>query len=432
MSLLVRPDSPHSQEFLTRPNTYTLQLPTGADFYFSIPFNMDWLCPLRPIELDALYNYLSAILGDVAKKIGQVGMYSIFEVQHEISARLSSADQLREIENGAWAAGHGYPVFDRFRGLTTFFWDWNAIHFKCGPSVVAWYVRGLYDFQYKPGFERYAVRRSIRLEENKIGYGWWFDDGQLIVEWYCGRKVVCVKTCGAAFRDLDEWRALKAQLGSYELDMLRKGKARIRNSQKGGWELVKSSNEGRNGTTSDISSLERAYDPYIPAANIYFHQGCVPEETKPSDSNSGDRFCCHHAPSPSPSEHAAERLQTFDTRTSQTSQSSRPIPPHPSELLEQAHALSETVRDLEARVLYGNKTGPSRISPKSLAHSKPFLNHTVPPALQLPAQTATFPGTNMREDSTPTQQSYQAYAEDEIDDDTEESVRAPPNSWRDI
>lgn len=437
MSLLVRPVPQQSHAFLTRPNTYVLKLPTGSDFYFSLPFDISWLRSLRPLELAALRDYLSDILGEVTNTMGHVGMHNVLDVRHEISDRLSSADRLTEVENEAWAAGHGFPLFGICNELTTFFWDWNAIHFECGPSVVAWYVRWLYDFQTKPCFERYAIRRSRNFEENIIEYDWWVHDGQLTIEWYCNRDLVCTKIYGASFRDYDEWRSLKTNLETYELDLLKKGTARLRNAQSGGWELVMYLNGTQTGTHSDTSELEHAYKLSPPDASIYFSQSQSSEHRTSPNSNSWDRCYFYQTSSETPNK-LIDHVKPIQALATCACQSSRP---HLSELFYPEKVQNNTISDPETQLSPTNEAQPLLLPslhpfPESLTyctHRMTCPKHTAPPPPpHFPAQTTRLPHPTAPKHSAPTHQQYQAYAEDDHDDGAKESIRAEPNSWRDV
>jgi hypothetical protein len=430
MSLLVRPTPSRSRDFFLRPNTYSVKFSTGADFYFSLPFDPNWLNTLRFTELVTLQKHLRSIREEVRDTLGRTAAACLLETRAIILSRLSGTKQLTPVEREAWACGHGFPIFydDELIG---FDWAWDTIYFEYGHYVVAWCVKWLYDFQNKSAAERYAIRRSKLFKENKITYHRWVEDGQYTAEWYCnGDNSVAIWLHGASFRDYDEWKFLRDMLEPYELELLEKGAARLCNTVIGGWQLVMYLDEVHT-YTEDL--YESSRHPDASRSN----QNQASEQPTSPGWESWDECCCAHetehatftAPKQDKHVHSihdsseAPKPNCTSQNTKHRPGQSPPVYSIPLELLLMADTIARVAENVKPQLHHLNdkKTPPHPFASPCTASPLPCTCEAKSIRLLCPR--------TPKQSRAP--RPYQAYAEE---DTGEEDYSAPalPNSWRDV
>ncbi|EUC46968.1 hypothetical protein COCMIDRAFT_35408 [Bipolaris oryzae ATCC 44560] len=418
MSLLTRPPPPSTTNLLHRPNTFTVHFPTEATLHFTLPLPSSALSSLRTPELIHLRTYLTSLLSSHTLTSNPALLSHILSLRRTISLRLSRVQQLSAVEQKAWYSGHGFPIFDSENKATGFKWHWEALEFEYGVHSVAWVVRWLFAFQRKDATIRYALRQSYRFTENEVRCKKMkVEEGHEVVEWSCNGEKVCVWVYGACFRNMEEWEVVKMELEGYEVQMLKEGVAKIRNTVRGGWEFVLYV-EGEEAGVEELFPGERT-------ASEGFSSGSQDEDAESFDgycygddvgrmvalaSGLGSLALSSRASTACGGDEAVERAPT--------------VPPRVGDLLQQAETLVSAIRGINSQ-FSSSEEQPS----SSAQHSE------IPPALQtqplppqyaastirLPRRTAARRPTKLHR--------YQAYAEDA---DTEGSISALPSSWRDI
>ena len=227
MPFFVKVSDHHCRKFLSCPNTYNVRFPRGCDFFFSLPLDMDSLFRMRPDELFALHSFLPQTVKD--KTAAEI--WNMRDVQVVISRRLTNAKGLGPVERHAWAAGHGYPVFDINNFLTGFSWNWKLIEFEGGKDLVFMYMYAISDQNRQQATNRTATEEAATI------LCWEKNEHEAFV---CQRhgQAVCFYIYGAYFRDFVEWEHVEAKLTEQELDELDRGLLILRNRPGGGYNLV--------------------------------------------------------------------------------------------------------------------------------------------------------------------------------------------------
>ncbi|KAG9193363.1 hypothetical protein G6011_03398 [Alternaria panax] len=130
MPSFLRPNAERCRDFLSHPDAYVVHIPTGDDLYFTLPFDLSSLHPMRPQELEALYDFLDTIQDEVAERLGNYAVENVLRTQSIILRWLKNARYLGDLETQGWATGLGFPVFDEFQYPVNFHWDWDIIEFE--------------------------------------------------------------------------------------------------------------------------------------------------------------------------------------------------------------------------------------------------------------------------------------------------------------
>ncbi|KAI1669615.1 hypothetical protein L13192_07074 [Pyrenophora tritici-repentis] len=227
MPFFVKVSDNHCRKFLSRPNTYSLCFPSGHDFFFSLPFDMDSLSLMRPKELFALHRFLSY----ASKDMTPAETLNTLNVQLLISRRLADSEALRPVERRAWTAGHGYPIFDHNDILVGFSWDWTHIEFEGGKELVSMYMESISEQN-----KQQAMKRTA--EEDAITVLRWEKNGHQAFVWKRHGKTICFYIYGAYFRNFSDWEQVEAKLTEQELDELDRGLVTLRSRPDGGYSLL--------------------------------------------------------------------------------------------------------------------------------------------------------------------------------------------------
>ena len=274
MPFFVRVSDHHCREFLSRPNTCKLRFPRGSDFFFSLPFDMNSLFRMRPDELFALHKFLSRSIKDKTA----AELWNMRHVQVVILRRLAGAKGLGSVEHRAWAAGHGYPVFDTNNILTGFLWNWKLIEFEGGKDLVFMYKDAI------SGQDRQQAMNRSATEEATTVLCW---EGNEHEDFVCQRhgQTVCFYIYGAYFRDFAGWEHVEAKLTEQELDELDRGLVMLRNRPGGGYSLLLVKSEEEQGSKRTRPERRHALDAVVPANRSY--------QSTPSYSYPSSQDCCY-------------------------------------------------------------------------------------------------------------------------------------------
>ncbi|KAI2474416.1 hypothetical protein Ptr902_14182, partial [Pyrenophora tritici-repentis] len=121
----------------------------------------------------------------------------------------------------AWAAGHGYPIFDH-----------NDILVFLNKQQ--------------------AMKRTA--EEDAITVLRWEKNGHQAFVWKRHGKTICFYIYGAYFRNFSDWEQVEAKLTEQELDELDRGLVTLRSRPDGGYSLLSVNprkNKAREGAQKD-------------------------------------------------------------------------------------------------------------------------------------------------------------------------------------
>ena len=130
MPSFLRPNAQRCRDFLSHPDAYVVHIPTGDDLYFTLPFDLSSLHPMRPQELEALHDFLDTIQDEVAENLGNHTLENVLQAQSIIVRWLENARCLGDLETHGWAAGLGFPIFDDYQYPVDFHWNWDVIKFE--------------------------------------------------------------------------------------------------------------------------------------------------------------------------------------------------------------------------------------------------------------------------------------------------------------
>ncbi|RYO30261.1 hypothetical protein AA0111_g5539 [Alternaria arborescens] len=130
MPSFLRPNAQRCRDFLSHPDAYVVHIPTGDDLYFTLPFDLSSLHPMRPQELEALHEFLDTIQDEVAENLGNHTLENVLQAQSIIVRWLENVRCLGDLETHGWAAGLGFPIFDDYQHPVDFHWDWDVIKFE--------------------------------------------------------------------------------------------------------------------------------------------------------------------------------------------------------------------------------------------------------------------------------------------------------------
>ncbi|KAB2110429.1 hypothetical protein AG0111_0g771 [Alternaria gaisen] len=130
MPSFLRPNAQHCRDFLSHPDAYVVHIPTGDDLYFTLPFDLSSLHPMRPQELEAIHDFLDTIQDEVAEDLGNHTLEYVLQAQSIIVRWVENARCLGDLETHGWAAGLGFPIFGDYQYPVDFHWDWDFIKFE--------------------------------------------------------------------------------------------------------------------------------------------------------------------------------------------------------------------------------------------------------------------------------------------------------------
>ncbi|KAF1847801.1 uncharacterized protein K460DRAFT_403124 [Cucurbitaria berberidis CBS 394.84] len=275
MPFFVRPSKTICRNFMRRPAAQVCRFPSGHDFYFSLPIEVNCLHLFNPFELEFFFGFLSNILPSIAKRKGRTGVDNALHIQHTILRRLQKSKNLSSSQMKAWVAGYGLPIFDDAQELVDFIVDWDSIEFEgnlgsterkarkraeengldpCGPVPVCPKdidndVVLVFDWG-KDGNEAFEVRRNGETE------------------------LFCIY--GGIFQNKMQWTAYETSLSEQVLKLLRAGVLRVTTLPTGGWGLIEGlheqhSNDSYSGRIdeqlNDLSTFESSASHSSPCTN---------------------------------------------------------------------------------------------------------------------------------------------------------------------